>query len=120
MPSNLYVGDRLSIGEVVIEATAPRIPCATLAAVIGDADFGLKFRAAERPGTYFRVLSTGKISLGDPVFLSPAAHRVVSIRDLFRLAFERNPDPGRVRSFLDAPIASRMRGKLENALDATD
>jgi MOSC domain-containing protein YiiM len=119
MPSSLYVGDRLSIGEVVIEATAPRIPCATLAAVIGDPGFGLQFRDAERPGIYFRVISPGNISAGDRVRLIPVAKGVVTTRDLFRFVYERNPDPERLRSFLDAPVAFRMRGKLESKLDST-
>ena len=112
-------GDRLSIGEVVIEATAPRIPCGTLAAVIGDADFGLQFRDAERPGVYFRVISPGEISAGDRVRLIPVAKGIVTTQDLFRFVYERNPDPERLCSFLDAPVASRMRGKLASKLGST-
>jgi MOSC domain-containing protein YiiM len=119
MPSNLYVGDRLSIGEVLLEATAPRIPCATLAAVIGDPAFGLQFRNAERPGVYFRVVSTGDLAVGDRVTLVPVAQKIVSIRDLFRFVYDRNPDRERVCSYLDAPVASRMRGKLESALNSS-
>ena len=56
LPGDLAVGDRLLIGDVVLEATAPRIPCDTLSAHMGDAGFGMAFRRAERPGSYFRVL----------------------------------------------------------------
>ena len=40
MPSDMTIGDRLLIGEVVLEATAPRIPCDTFAARMDDAGFG--------------------------------------------------------------------------------
>ncbi len=53
------VGDRLQIGEVVLEVTAPRIPCVTLAARMGDPQFIKAFMAAERPGLYCRVIVEG-------------------------------------------------------------
>ena len=43
------IGDRLQVGVVILEVTAPRIPCVTLAARMGDPDFIKRFRAAERP-----------------------------------------------------------------------
>ncbi len=44
------IGDRFHIGSVMLEVTAPRIPCATLAARMGDPHFVKKYRRAERPG----------------------------------------------------------------------
>src|SRR2546423_204239 len=34
--AKFVIGDRLTIGEVVLEVTAPRIPCVTFAARMGD------------------------------------------------------------------------------------
>lgn len=42
-------GDRYRVGEVVLEVTWPRIPCATLSARMGDTKFVKKFRQARRP-----------------------------------------------------------------------
>ena len=50
--ARLNVGDRLRIGAVVLEVTAPRIPCVTLATRMGDPAFVKRFRHAERPGLY--------------------------------------------------------------------
>jgi MOSC domain-containing protein YiiM len=116
MPTDLYVGDRLVIGDAVLEATSPRIPCNTLAAVMGDSKFGLKFRKAERPGIYFRVLNEGQVSAGDRVELVPTSETIVSIVELFRLAFEPNPDVDILKRYLEAPLATRMRTKLEGKL----
>lgn len=44
------IGDRLQMGTLVLEFTAPRIPCSTLARRMGDSEFIKKYRAAERPG----------------------------------------------------------------------
>ena len=46
----LAIGDRLHIGGVILEVTAPRIPCWKLAQRMGDPGFVKRFRAAERPG----------------------------------------------------------------------
>jgi MOSC domain-containing protein YiiM len=61
------VGDRLVIGEIILQATAPRMPCATFAAKMDDAHFVERYRKAERPGFYCRVISGGKVSAGSGV-----------------------------------------------------
>lgn len=118
LATELYVGDRLLIGDVVLEATAPRIPCSKLAAVMQDHGFGLKFRRAERPGTYFRVMNEGEVTVGDPVMLIDNPGRQVSIVELFRFNYALRPDLDNLQRYLDAPIAERMRAKAEQKLAA--
>jgi MOSC domain-containing protein YiiM len=120
MPTDMRVGDRLLIGEVVLEATAPRIPCDTLATRMGDRSFGLQFRDAERPGIYFRVLNEGQIQVGDPVTLVESADHDVTILDLFRFKYRRDHDPATLKRYLDAPIAERMRADIESMLAAQE
>jgi len=112
------VGDRLQIGDVVLEATSPRIPCANLAARIGDPKFVRRFREAERPGVYCRVLVEGTITPGAPAELFPYGGDPVSLRELFRTAFEGALDEAAIRRQLAAPIASRTRRALERKLAA--
>ena len=65
------IGDRFHIGSVILEVTAPRIPCATLAARMGDSFFVTRYRRAERPGLYCRVIREGTLEAGDTVQLEP-------------------------------------------------
>ena len=118
LPDDLCTGDRLVIGDVVLEATAPRIPCSKLAAVMQDPTFGLRFRRAERPGFYFRVLNGGDISAGDSVVLAENAAATISMLELFRLAYERHPDAAELQRALEAPLAERLRQKFERRLAA--
>ena len=118
LPAEMSVGDRLLIGEVLLEATSPRIPCSTLAARMQDSNFGLAFRRARRPGVYFRVLNAGSVAAGDRVTYLAAPGSGVSVLDLFDLAFEPRPDPDVLRRCLDAPIAVRTRAMLEKKLAA--
>ena len=118
LPTDMNVGDRLLIGEVLLEATAPRIPCSTLAAQMQDSGFGMAFRKAERPGIYFRVLNEGEVSAGDAVTCIDTPAPVVSILALYRLAFEPSPDPDALERYLEAPLAERLRATLEEKLSA--
>lgn len=117
-PSDMNVGDRLLIGEVVLEATAPRIPCSTFAARIQDSGFGMVFRKAERPGIYFRVLNGGEVSAGDAVVLVVNDSSSVSILELFRFKYALRHDIADLHRFLAAPIAIRFREKIESRLEA--
>lgn len=118
LPTNLTIGDRLLIGDVVLEATSARIPCGTLATRMANSGFGLSFRQAERPGIYFRVLNTGEIEAGDTVILAESASGNVTVLDLFRFAYETSHDARTLRRFLDAPIAERIRSQVEARLAA--
>lgn len=116
LPTDLNVGDRLLIGDVLLEATAPRIPCNTLAAQMQDHAFGTAFRRAERPGIYFRVLNEGEVTAGDSVTFVENPAPLVTILDLYRFAFDLRPKRADMERFLEAPLAERMRVKIESKL----
>ena len=118
LPTDMNIGDRLLIGEVVLEATAPRIPCDTFAGRMEDRHFGMTFRVAERPGIYFRVLNGGLAQVGDAVTLVENTGHDVSVLDLFRYKYRLSHDPDDLRRMLEAPIAERMRAHIEKTLIA--
>ncbi len=110
------IGDRLHIGSVILEFTAPRIPCSTLAARMGDRMFVKKYRRAERPGMYCRIIQEGTVQVGDPVKLIPYAAETVPAIDVFRDHYRRDRDVATLRRFLQAPIAIRTRVAVERDL----
>jgi MOSC domain-containing protein YiiM len=116
LPSDMNVGDRLLIGEVVLEATAPRIPCGTFAARMQDAGMGLEFRQAEKPGVYLRVLNSGEVSPGDTVTFVDIESDTVSIVELFRSYYDLRHDQATLQRYLEAPLAVRFRHKIEKLL----
>lgn len=120
LPTNLSIGDRLLIGDVVLEATSARIPCNTLAARMGDSGFGMAFRKAERPGVYFRVLNPGPVAAEDAVTLIESGDSRVTVVDLFRFGFSKTGDAATLQHYLDAPIAERVREQVIAALDAIE
>ena len=114
--SSFSIGDRLQIGEVMLEVTAPRIPCVTLAARMGDPGFVKRFRFAERPGLYCRVIHTGWVQAGDTVILEPYPQETVSILEMFRDFYEPALTEAAIRRYLAAPIAIRSRQEKEEQL----
>jgi MOSC domain-containing protein YiiM len=65
--SHARIGERWQIGSAVVEVSQPRIPCYKLGIRLGDAAFPRRFAAAERPGTYLRIVTEGVIAPGDAV-----------------------------------------------------
>ncbi len=114
--AGVAVGDRFYIGEVILEVTSPRVPCATLSCHMGDSTFLKKFRLAERPGVYCRVLCEGKVQAGDEVRHEPLAGETLGVMELYRDAFSPAKDAATLRRHLAAPLAIRLRLPKEEAL----
>ena len=110
------IGDRLQIGPVILEFTAPRTPCSTLARRMGDPMFVQRYRRAERPGMYCRVIQEGTVQAGEAVKVMPYAAEKIPAIDVFRDHYLRDRDVADLRRFLQAPIASRVRDALERDL----
>ncbi len=110
------VGDRLHIGSTILEVTAPRIPCLTLARRMGDAMFVKRYRRAERPGLYCRVIQEGAVAAGAEVISESYAGQGVTVLEIFREHYALEKDQARLRRFLNAPIAARTRADVEKRL----
>ncbi|MET0144873.1 MAG: MOSC domain-containing protein [Ilumatobacteraceae bacterium] len=61
------VGERWRIGTVVLEVTAPRVPCFKLGIRMGDPRFPQRFARAGRPGAYLRIIEHGELAAGDSI-----------------------------------------------------
>ena len=87
-------GERWRVGDrVVLEATRPRIPCATFGRWVERDGWVKRFLQAGRPGTYFRVITPGEIQAGDAVEVVSAAERPgPTIREL---ALQKGPAQAR-------------------------
>jgi MOSC domain-containing protein YiiM len=110
------IGDYIHINDITVQVTAPRIPCATFAARMDDPHWVRKFRYAERPGLYCRVVQEGSVKAGDPVSVEKYPGETISILEMFRDYYDRNKSEETLRRQLNAPIAIRARRDLEAAL----
>jgi len=114
--TDLNIGDTLIVGAVTLQVSAPRIPCETFAARMGDPAFVKKFRHGERPGAYCRVLQPGHVQSGDPARLESFTDATISLLDVYRDYYAPQKNAAAIQRILAAPIALRIRQKKEEQL----
>ncbi len=110
------VGDRYTVGDVVLEVTAPRIPCVVFAHHLGDNDFRERFRRSRRPGFYARVVTPGTVHQGDEVNREHGDPDAPTLQDLMDIHYAVDTPVDTLRWALKHPISIRFRDKLESRL----
>ena len=79
------IGERWAVGdEVVLEVTAPRIPCATFAARMGERGWVRRFSEVGRTGAYLSIVTPGGVRTGDPVDVVRRPGHGITVPDVFR------------------------------------
>jgi MOSC domain-containing protein YiiM len=113
------IGDRFHLGDVVLEASAPRVPCGTLEKRMAIRGFVEQFIAAERPGVYCRVIQPGLLKADTDVRVEPYSRgERVLLLDLFRAFYTPEHTEAELRRFLAAPLAERVRREHERELES--
>ena len=89
-PNEAVIGERWQVGdELLLQVTAPRIPCKTFASRMGVRRWARRFTEAGRPGAYLRVLRPGPACAGDPIKLAHRPdHGITVSKALFALTLK--------------------------------
>jgi len=84
--SAALIGERWQVGGngVVLEVSAPRIPCTTFAGAMGERGWIKTFTKAAKPGAYLRVLSPGTVQAGDAISVIHRPDHAVTVALVFR------------------------------------
>ncbi|MBY8881807.1 MOSC domain-containing protein [Actinacidiphila acidipaludis] len=81
----VLIGERWRIGTVLLEVSAPRIPCATFAGWLDEKGWMRTFTRAARPGPYLRVVEPGELAAGDDLVVEHRPQdRRVTVAECFR------------------------------------
>jgi MOSC domain-containing protein YiiM len=78
------IGERWAIGSTILEVSEPRSPCYRLGLRHNDPTLPRAFVAAERPGTYLRIVRQGDIGAGDGIEILSRPDHNVTVRLAFR------------------------------------
>jgi MOSC domain-containing protein YiiM len=86
------IGERWQVGrELVLQVTAPRIPCATFATWMRRQGWMRTFTRRAHPGAYLRVLEPGEVRRGDSLVVLDRPDHEVTVGVVFRaLTLERS------------------------------
>jgi MOSC domain-containing protein YiiM len=119
--NNARIGERWRIGdEVVLQVTAPRIPCATFRGWMGEKGWAKIFTAAGRPGAYLKVITPGAIRAGDPIDVIDRPDHDVTVSLLFKAtttARELLPQLLAAEAYLDQETIEMARQRKIFLLD---
>jgi len=85
---------------------------------MNDTGFVRKFRQAERPGFYARVLEGGPVTPHQAIEKIAAPSSYITLNEVFGLWYEKNPDPAQLRWALSAPLAARARAVFAERLQS--
>ncbi|MBX9469768.1 MAG: MOSC domain-containing protein [Rhizobium sp.] len=107
----LAAGDRLAIGEVLLEVTSARMPCATFAAKMDDPTIVKRYTRAARPGAYARVIQGGMIEAGQPVEFTPWSGDRVTMREMMATFGRKLSETDRAR-YLAASVNYKVRDAI--------
>jgi len=107
----LAAGDRLAIGEVLLEVTSARMPCATFAAKMGDPTIVKRYTRAARPGAYARVLQGGMVEAGQSVEFTPWTGDRVTMREMMATFGRKLSETDRAR-YLAAPVHYKVKDAI--------
>ncbi|MBH1935234.1 MOSC domain-containing protein [Streptomyces sp. AV19] len=113
--SGARIGERWRVGgRLLLEVTAPRIPCRTFATWLGENGWVRRFTEAAAPGAYLRVLEPGEVRAGDPVTVVHRPGHEVSVSFAFRARTTERTLLPRVLAAGDA-LHPELRRKAEES-----
>ena len=90
--SDVRIGDRYRVGEVVFEVSQPRSPCFKFGIKMGSPRAIKACLTSGKTGFYFRVLSEGMIQSGDTIQREFRNDNAPSVGEAHRLYYSSEQD----------------------------
>ncbi len=87
LENDLYVGDCLDFGQVLLRVTQPREPCGKFNAIMGYAQAAKDMVLSGRCGFYLAVDRPGLLQAGDPFEVIPGPRSIGIVQALQRQAW---------------------------------
>jgi MOSC domain-containing protein YiiM len=106
LESEMFIGDRLSIGTAVVRVTEPRMPCFKLGLRFGRDDILKSFHATARTGLYVAVEEEGEVEAGESfTILSRDPHKM-TVADVTRVYAHDRDDLDTLERLTELPSLS--------------
>jgi len=117
--SNMFIGDVLGIGSVVLQVSEPRLPCFKLGMRLNFPAIGRMLLKHRRTGFYLRVLQEGAMRSGDWIHIIKRDSEKISVHDIVDLHRKRKPDPQLLqRAIALVPLGVTWKRRFAATLEA--
>ncbi|MEQ1598697.1 MAG: MOSC domain-containing protein [Methylotenera sp.] len=113
---DLYLGDRLRVGEVLFEISQGRRPCWKLSDRFQLPDMAERVQKTLQTGYYCRVIEAGFINSGDDIILAGRSNTAYSIKQIMEIIFEKQLDRVVLNKLLELPLVESWRNLVEKRL----
>lgn len=113
------VGDVYRLGEVLVQVTQPRAPCAKLNGRFGLNQLARHVQQNRMTGWYVRVLKTGRLAAGEPMVLVSRGDEAYTLDRFWDLVLNHE-SPDRValaRLAAYEPLSQEWKDKLTQRVD---
>ncbi|HMB64373.1 MAG TPA: MOSC domain-containing protein [Eudoraea sp.] len=115
--AEIRIGDIYKIGTAIVQISQPREPCYKLGIRFGNQEILRQFINRGYPGTYVRLLESGKVTTGDTVHLIEPSKNPLTIKQFYELLFARVKDQRHLQLALqNASLPECKREKLRRYL----
>ncbi|MDF0715463.1 MOSC domain-containing protein [Muricauda sp. 334s03] len=112
--SKLRIGSTYKLGTALVQITQPREPCYKLGIRFGNQDILKQFIDHGFPGTYIRVLESGKVIVGDTMELVEESKAPLTVQQFYNLLFSRIKDQDVLRMAIqNEALPLKKREKLK-------
>lgn len=113
----ISIGDVFEVGDVRVQISNPRGPCANISRFWGREDLLKRVTESGRTGWYLRVLREGTIEAGMPVTRVERPQPEWTVERVFRARVDPHADLGDVAKLTELPLLSEeWRGKFRTKL----
>jgi MOSC domain-containing protein YiiM len=114
LESAVRIGDRLRIGDTLLEISQPRSPCYKFAIKMGTAEAIAVCINSARTGFYLRVLTEGLIRAGDEIEIEYSDASAPTVEEIHRLYYlDRKNVDGLIRAVNCDRLASAFKNEFE-------
>lgn len=96
------IGDVYRIGEAIVQISQPRVPCYKANIRHGITDMVQRVQACGFTGFYVRVLTEGRINVGDAITLISRIEGNPTVAELNRLVYHDQGNRGALEGFVQA------------------
>jgi MOSC domain-containing protein YiiM/ferredoxin-NADP reductase len=115
---NLCIGDRLAIGNIIVEVSEPRGPCYKLNHRFEVKDMAKRTQTLLRTGWMYRIIKTGTVTAGDMISLLERPHPEWTVARVMYYLFIETNNVEMMKEIVALPqLGWDIKGKFQARLD---